>query len=770
MDVLNVTTGTAQSKSPSSVAAKRNRQLYQNIIGNKWETHRRNQQKWLEFSLGEQMTKTEKEQLERVGMPTFIVNRVTPAIETLRYFVSANNPKPAAVGREGSDVDKASVVNGLFEYCWDVSSGRSVFSQIVRDALSVGCGYWHVYFDPSSDDGMGDVKFGYIPWTDVYVDPSSTDVYFRDAEYIIVKKDIKRATLANELPDYKNIIMRTACNDERSYSYSDRDTYDSYAVFPADISTMEAVDGQEQGAEDVVDYYEGYYRTRSKFWNVSMRVMPSKEQMQAIVQRVDADTAVYAQGLQDEIASNAIELGDSLKNGSISQERHDFELQRLQKGFQNMVAQYRQELLTKEVEAISEITTNIMSDKDYKLIMSAQPTREAVIEAVPFWKRQVVVVVSIGDQTMLHKYTLDIDEIPIVPLPYIHTGTPYCLSAVSMVVGQQEEINKAHQLMIYNTSLGASLRFWYYQGSIDAATWKNNLFMPGALLPVNPGAPAPPGIIQPISLPNAFLEIVQLGGQYIDDTLGASAVAQGKASPSETPYRGLVAMDEFGTRRIKNWVLNVVDPCLEYLAKVWLPYAKLMYKSKKVFRIVNPDDKKVKEFKLNVPVYNDYGELAGRWNGLDEHKYDIKFVSGGTLPSNRWAKSQEYMELFKLGIIDDVAAVAELDITGKEALLQRKSLYVQLQQQMQSMDAEIKRLKGTNETLERQLVQSGIVSKIQEANVEIRSNVADQKAAMEVERQSLKANVNNTLTNVQADAELARQRMGDLLKEKRKEV
>lgn len=749
--------------------AKRNRQLYTSVIGGRWSKYRRDQQKWQEFSLGEQLTATELSDLQRAGMPTFIVNRITPAIETLRYFVTANNPKPVAIGREGSDTDKALIVNGMFEYCWDVSSGRSVFAQVVRDSLTVGAGFWNLYFDPSSDEGLGDVKFGYIPWTDVYVDPSSTDVYFRDAGYVIVKKDIKRGILANELPDYRSIIMRTNCNDERSFSYSSRDQDASSVSFPSDISTMMAVDGQDLREEDIVDYYEGYYRTRNKFWNVSIRVLPTKSEMDAIVQRVDADTQVYAEQLKTSVADAAITLNDSLAQGEISQQRFEFELQKLQKQAMDMVNQYRQGMLSKEVEAISAVTSQVVSDADFKLLTGTEATRSSIVDAIPFWKRQVEVVCSIGDQTMLYKYTLDIDDIPIVPLPYIHTGTPYCMSAVSLVIGQQEEINKAHQLMIYNTSLGASLRFWYYVGSADVDYWRKNLFIPGAMLPVNPGS-EPPGVIQPIALPSAFLEVVQLGGNYIDETLGASPLAQGKMQPTDTTYRGLVAMDEFGTRRIRAWVTDVVDPSLEFLAKIWLQYARLKYKSKKVFRIVNPDNKKVQEYQINVPVYNDLGELVDRWNDMSTLKYDIKFVSGGTLPSNRWAKAQEYMELYKLGLIDDIAAIAELDVSDKEGVIKRKSLYAQLTAQVAQMEEELKKYKGTNETLERQIIQAGITDKIKEADVEIRSRVAQHKAGLDSDRSQFKAELQATLAGIRADADLAKKRMGDEVKGRKEEA
>ena len=56
---------------------------------------------------------------------------------------------------------------------------------------------------------------------------------------------------------------------------------------------------------------------------------------------------------------------------------------------------------------------------------------------------------------------------PVVPFHYKWTGTPFPVSAVSPLIGKQREINKSHQLMVHNASLGSSLRWMYDEGSVD---------------------------------------------------------------------------------------------------------------------------------------------------------------------------------------------------------------------------------------------------------------------------------------------------------------
>ena len=112
-----------------------------NYYRKKWFT---DSQKSMDFYLNEQLTSSEKEDLREGGMPDFIINRITPAIDIMKYFVTANNPRWQAIGTEGSDTDIAHVHSMIAAYCWHLSSGRSLFGQIVQDSLVKGVGFFRV--------------------------------------------------------------------------------------------------------------------------------------------------------------------------------------------------------------------------------------------------------------------------------------------------------------------------------------------------------------------------------------------------------------------------------------------------------------------------------------------------------------------------------------------------------------------------------------------------------------------------------------------------
>ncbi len=83
-----------------------------------------------------------------------------------------------------------------------------------------------------------------------------------------------------------------------------------------------------------------------------------------------------------------------------------------------------------------------------------------------------------------------------------------------------------------------------------------------------------------------------------------------------------------------------------------------------------------------------------------------------------------------MGVIDDIALLAETDLKNKENIIKRKSLYSQLQSQLGSLQEALKDKEGTIETLERQLVQAGIKQKVMQADVEISKKKEEVKANM----------------------------------------
>jgi len=101
------------------------------------------------------------------------------------------------------------------------------------------------------------------------------------------------------------------------------------------------------------------------------------------------------------------------------------------------------------------------------------------------------------------------------------------------------------------------------------------------------------------------------------------------------------------------------------------------------------------------------------------------------MPVNRWAYLEELKQLMQLGVVDDIAVLAETDLRNKDKIAERKSMYAQMQSQISQMEESLKDKEGTIETLERQVVQAGIKGKIQEAGVEIAKKKNELKSQLQ---------------------------------------
>ena len=720
------------------------RELWQKAASNERQKWRSINQRGYDFYLNDQLTAQEKDDLQEAGMPDFIINRITPAVEMMKFFVTANSPRWQAVGAEGSDVDIAAVHSDIASYCWYISNGKSLFSQVVQDSFTKGIGYMMVDIDADKDRGMGEVVFKRVEPFDVYVDPMSRDFLFRDASYIVVKKDLPKNHLINLLPDHKAKIKKSSGSVNQFGSASLRDVASSESVQFEDMGSRAYLpDGKE---DDIVDFYEMYSREKLPFYNIFMKVPPSPEEMDRINGMVEERMDSIVKELTVAAEESELRIRMALDNGEIIESRAMLELEKLQKETQQAMESQQAAIEAQVTEEVSKVENKVVSDDEYKTLINNEDFAAAVVDLVKFHDTRVKVTCVVGD-TLLYEHYLANTDYPIVPFPYTYTGTPYAMSAVTPLVGKQQEINKSHQIMLHNANLSSNLRWLYEEGSVPEDEWEKYSSSPGALLKFRQGF-TPPTPVQPLPLNSAFFSITQQGKQDIEYISGIPGAMQGVESEKHETYRGMLALDEYGTRRIKAWSQTIMEPALEHLGKIFMETAQNTYTAHKVFRIIQPGaggegDKNVE---INVPIYNDFGDVMNRWNDYASSKFDVRYVGGSTQPVNRWALIEEYFRWFQSGLIDDIAMLAETDIRNKEQIIRRKSVYAQLKQQLEEITEELKDRDGTIETLSRQVVQAGIKDKVRTADTEVKKDVLETEAQQKYLR-SLMKNESKTTEN-----------------------
>jgi len=708
-------------------------------------THRRKwqftSQKGFDFYLDEQLTKDEADSLKESGMPSFTINRVLPIVEIMKYFVTAQNPRWKAVGVTGDDADIAQVHSDISEYCWYLSNGKSLYSQVILDSLTKGVGYFLVDVDQDMDIGKGEVIFKRIEPYDVFVDPMSRDFLFRDAGFITVRKNVTRTQLKNLFPEFSRKIQKASPGSgsgvTETHSLRDRD--ESKIVQQEDISIGIGRDGDD---DDIIAYYETYQKVKKPFINAYIKSPPDEVEMREIQKAIDVEIKEFAAEMTVQLEEKKLQIQQALQSGEIIPDRAQLELEKAEKDTAEAIERQKQVLRSQAEEIRSKIEQTIIPEEDFKELMKEPEFASKVVDSVKFYEARIDLVCSVGDDTFLYEYELPINEYPIIPIPYIYTGTPYPMSAVMPLIGKQQEINKAHQIMIHNANLASNLRWLYEEGSVDEEEWERYSSSPGALLKYRQGF-NPPTPVLPAAINNAFYTITQEGKSDAEYISGVPSAMMGFTQDQPETYRGLLANDEFGTRRLKAWMGSIVEPALEQLGKCFQMVSQSHYTIDKIFRLVQPEagqkeGGEEKETRINIPIYNDYGEAVSKWNDYAAGNFDVRIVAGATMPLNRWALLEEYFRWFQAGLIDDIAMIGETDIRNKERIIERKSLYAQLQSQLQQMEEAVKDKDGTIETLSRQLVQAGIKDKVKSGEVEVRKDVLQTEAQQKLLRGLLK--------------------------------
>ena len=703
-------------------------------------------QKGFDFSNDNQLTDEERINLQEQGMPDFTINRIIPVVEMLNYYATANQPRWQAVASEGSDTDVAAVFSDMADYIWYNSDGASLYANTINDAVTKSVGYMLVTVDQDADRGMGEVVLQQPDPFDIYVDPKSRDVLFRDASYIMIRKILPRNHLKKMFPESARKINKAASINDSIYSESEKDLGRYRKDFaPKDITESEGIDPDTGEQGDMIELFEVYERKVVDLVNVFIEYRPDEEKMKEINKQVEMRMEEVQKEMAVQLKETEVKLQMSLQKGEILPERFELEMEKARKGMSEQINQTQLQMMS-EVQAENvKLENMIMTKKEFNQFKKLADFNGEIVDFVEFHGQRIQQTCIVGDK-LIYEYELpeNIQDYPLIPFHYKWTGTPYPVSAVAPLIGKQREINKSHQLMVHNASLGSSLRWMYEEGSVDTDYWEKYASSPGALLPIRPGA-APPQAIQPAPLSNAFFTNVQYGKQDMEYLAGIYSSMQGDTGQQHETYRGMLAMDEYGTRRIKQWMNGMIEPALRQLGRLVMQFSQAVYQGHKVMRVVQPNNvNEEKMVEINIPVYNDYGEAVAKFNDYSTAKFDIRVVAGSTLPINRWAYLDELKQLMQMGVVDDIAVLAETDIRNKAGIVKRKSLYSQLQGQIQQMEENMKNQAGTIETLERQLVQAGIKGKVMQAEVEISKKKNQTETNME--KQYLETEAKQKLT------------------------
>ena len=638
-----------------------------------WATHAKEDK---EFRLGRQWTKEQEDILLARGQAPIVVNRIHPAVEAAKSMLTSNRPSFRCAPREDSDNKVASVLSSLLSYMYDISDGQSVIRQVVDDYYTMGMGYINVYQDPTMDMGKGEVCIHDIDPMDVYVDPNARSKFLDDAENIIVSRMFTKDQAVKMYPMYEKAI-RNANSDQRWDEVSTGRAVNNFAsTFPEDVNTVadqEYVRGYERYMKVKVDRYRVY------------EAFSDKEDL------LDAQKfEMYMQQPAWILGGEKVMTDGNKVQALIQQMQMQMQEQRAQEAME----------ATAQGQDPNTILNQPMPEIPVEEVTFAQLAEKGMIEVVEVSVTRVKMCIIMGDE-YLYSRVLPIEDYPIVPFMNIHTRTPYPTSDVRMVKGMQEYINKTRSLIIAHATTSTNVKILVPEGSVDMKEFEEKWSQPGVAIAYDPtdGAPMP---VQPSPLPNELYHNETAAKSDIDHQLGLYEMMQGNSAAAPQTYKATIALDEFGQRKIKSKLADI-EAGLTRVAKVAIPLMQQLYTTRKIFRVVQPNNS-LSEYVVNKKLVDDKSGEIQIVNNITIGKYDVIYVSGSTLPSNRYAELEFYMDAYQKGIIDRQEVLKKTEVFDMEGVMERTDIIQQLQQQLEGAQGQIKELKGDLQTRDREAV------------------------------------------------------------------
>ena len=636
-----------------------------------------------EFRNGKQWTDDQVSALRQRSQEPLVVNVVYSAVEQAKAMLTANNPKFQSTARENSDAKVGKMFSDIMAYVWDQSSGNVELKQAIDDYYVKGMGAMMAYIDPDADFGSGEVKIQAIDPLELFIDPSSKDPFCRDAAHIIVGKIITQTQLIAMYPEFEEIIRESS---ETSYLNSVSES--RYALKDEDVTLKRRMTGSSITDDRELELFERYTKVKRPYY----KIYDPRSDDQRVLSEVDFEEYKKEPAI---MITNAD--GENIFTDKANVNQYTKMYQEMGGKFHLMIDQMSGQPVPMAGEehegSIPNSTTTIDPMTKNDLVDGG----EIMVNEIEI--TQVKQCVSVGDH-QLYMADLPVEDYPIVPFMNGFNRNPYPMSDVRLVKGLQEYVNKIRSLIVAHASSSTNVKLLIPRGSMDKAHLEAEWGKAGtAVIEFDPEL-GQPIVAGPVPLPNELYKNEADARADIERILGIYALMQGDNASAPQTYKGTVALDEYGQRRIKS-KRDDIEECINQLAKVVVGLIQYVYTDEKVFRLMQPNNKPL-EMQINHPLYDDIGNLMGKMNDITIGKYDVIVLSGSTLPSNRWARFEYYMQLYQSGLIDQIEVLKQTDVADMEGVLERAGQMQQMQAQVQQQMEEIKNLKGDLQTAQRE--------------------------------------------------------------------
>jgi len=663
--------------------------------------------------------------LEANNQPVVVNNEMKPARDQVVQQLTDNDPRWLALPRENSDAEVAGAVSDLGSYIWDASTTNMHFRKATEDFTDTGYFILHTYYDPDGDYGKGEIQICRINPLKFYPDPTSSWRNVDDGSNIFLSDEFSEDRINFMYPGFD---LSDATEQSVTFFQQKNKNKEGQIFTPTRLPN--------QKYYRVIDRYQRIKVMRNWVYdpNSNFEKVLDDEQFERFLKQ----PAVIIVKMGDQkVITEEDEVQKTLemmrKYGEIFHYMSDNTIRSgvAGGGYVNEQGQPVYPIPNSTVKVFPVTMQGLLSEGRIE-------TKKVPVKRI---KRTLV----IGEK-LYKEWTIPITKYPFGVTQLHHTDTPFPYGDARITKPIQEQINKIYSLIVaYNINITNVKVF--VDETADKKELEERWGKAGAqFFSMDMENGKAPVVVQLQAMNSALYNQLDRLKFLIQRIYGVYEFQDGSTASAPQTKGGTAMLDEFGYRRSRS-KLKLIEEALNYLGGViseMIPYA---YPKRKAIRILGANNK-LKETVFNDIQVDEYGKVKVV-KDLTINRYDLKIESGSTLPTNQQMRFEQKIRLWELGLMRDPEPILrESGLADVEEIMQNESRLKEAEQIIQQMDSTIKELNGDMQTLQRENVH------------------AEQKVIVE----KFKTKLNAISSKLEQSQLLTQYRLGDLEKEKKKEV
>lgn len=687
-------------------------------------TYVKNAESDLEFVNNVQWSVEAAAALDAKNIPAVCYNEMKPARDGAVQQITFNDPMFLAVGRENSDTSLAADICDLMDYIWDKSRGKSHFIKAVENLEDMGMFVLQTYYDPNADGGKGDIKIRHIDSRDIYLDPRCNWRSAQNSDRIFYAVIMSEDQIKMQYPDWNGASAQTWTGDIR---HSGRGQKTEGQIFHSDFIAS----GRTKYYR-LIDEYKKIKHPMFRVANPNTQEEWEFEEKEYIAFANDYSLVVNGVGRQTVITDENEKREWSMRIRQYGTTRFHLRSDGTwQPGTEIKVGE-----INEQGQWVMPVPGSTVQVEE---VMNAQLLREGLLEWGDILVDRIRQTLVIGEKLYREPVVTPFTTYPFGITMLHHTDTPFPYGDARLARPVQEQINKTRSLITaYNINI-ASLKLFVPEGT-DTGRLEKQWGKAGAqFFTYDPDLGGVPIVLQFQQMSTALYEQIDRDKYLIQRMYGVYEFQDGATVQFPQTLGGTVLIDEFAQRR-SQFKRGLVEEALNDLGMAVSDLIPKVYSERKIVRIVKPNQRP------KETVFNERQE-SGIYNDLTTNRYDIKMVSGSTLPTHRGARLQTSLDLWDRQILRDDETILRLtDLPDIEQILQKNSIIAQAQQALQQSQEIIQDLQGDMQTADREL---------KHADRQI-AKVKFEKKLMQLE-QTLKTAVETSKTLIKEDRKVQKQ-------------